>query len=513
MPNLLGRRIPTSAILQSAPRVSTGSSIGAAPSRVIGAAPTKDSGIGDVLASLGKTFENGTVRALRQAQLDKLSFGNDLSKRQATNYDPASGAILDQSLAAAAAGAGLFDPKGYALTRSVADTERNGIDSPLSSALQAGVGGFRNTTEFARREFANDLTKQGLQEQTKLAMNAAQEATKMRLAESTLEQVNGPNGPQFVRRSDAVGQTPILGMDQQKGTLAGALIPNMTPLEQKEMVLGRAPTPDPYNATLPDGSTVPATVGAGGEITDLNTGQRIPKVTTLGKLTANSADGLGSNDAIGKDVLAGRISTEKAVGLIDSLTTELDKPNAGVSVGFLGSMSEVANNIRSQVEAGSKAIGGMSAKDEMRGNDPRAVEVRQTLDKVMSENQVTFKALQAQGIDTARIRALIEDLAYAQAKANDPSGRVSNQDVERAGRQVGMGLGDPVAMKAVLGDLKERTIQSQEIRERTSTPFLGSGKSIPAWDSPILRGRKGAAAAPAAGGAPPSNLKQKYGLE
>lgn len=512
MPNLLGRRIPASAIVQAAPRPGTSSSLAPQAPQVVGGSANAPSGVGDVLAALGKNFQNGTARALQQEQLTKLADANELTRIVAGSIG-ADGAITNPQNASIAAALGALDPNKFGRMAAIQAATTGGVDSQKAAEYLTGLGEYRNTPLYGERDFANKVTMQGMQEATKLRMNEAQEATKLRLAESTLEQVDTPEGPKFVRRGDAVGQSPILGLDQRKGSLAGALIPTLTPQQQQDFVLGRAPAPEVYNATRPDGSTVPATVGPSGGIVDLNTGEKIPQVTTMGRLQATTADGLGSSSTIGKEILEGRINTERAVKLIDNLSTELEKPNAGVSVGFLGSVSEVANNIRSQVEAGAKAAGGLSARDEMRGSDPRAVEIRTTVDRVMNENQQQFRALQQQGIDTAKIRALIEDLAYAQAKANDPSGRVSNQDVERAGRQVGMGLGDPVAMKSVLGDLRERTIQGQEIRERNSAPFLGSGKTVPAWD--FLAGRKAppAATAGAAPSAAPGNLKQKYGLE
>jgi hypothetical protein len=277
------------------------------------------------------------------------------------------------------------------------------------------------------------------------------------------------------------------------------LLPTLPEARKTDFAFG-AQSPGELGNVSVNGQTLPAFARPDGFF--LPGGGKIEgKVDSFGKLAATTADGLSGSEGVGKQVLDGRISTERAVSLIDNLTTELNKPNSGVSVGFLGSLSEVANNIRSQVESGAKAIGGLSARDELRGSDPQAREVAGTVDRVMQENAGKFAALQQQGIDTAKVRALIEDLAYAQAKANDPSGRVSNQDVERAGRQVGMGLGDPIAMKQVLADLRQRTIEGQEIRERNSQAFT-KGKPLPAWNSPILQGRPGTTpppAAPAAG--------------
>ena len=508
MPTFLGRRVPTSAIMGQAPRPYT--SPGATSMRAA-SAPMGD--LSKAIAGLGSTFANGTQTALRQEQLTKLADTNELTRMVAGSIGP-DGIIADPRNASIAASLGAMDPTKYGRLQAIQAATTGGVDSPKAAEFLTGLGEYRSTPLYGERDFANKVTMQGMQEATKLRMNDAQEQTKMRLADSTLETVITPEGPRLVRRSDAVGQSPLISADQTKAIVQNELLPTL-PAERKADFAFGAQSPGELGNVSVGGRSMPAFARADGFFTP-GGGKIEGQVDSFGKLTATTADGLSGDSGVGKDVLAGRINTERAVGLIDGLKTELDKPNSGVSVGFLGSLSEVANNIRSQVESGAKALGGLSAKDELRGNDPQAREVAGTVDRVMKENATQFAALQQQGIDTARVRALIEDLAYAQAKANDPSGRVSNQDVERAGRQVGMGLGDPVAMKEVLKELRERTISGQEIRERNSSAFLKSGQSLPAWNSPIMQGRPGRAA-PAAGAPPPagqpSSLKQKYGLE
>lgn len=509
MPTFLGRRVPTSAIVGQAPRPYTAP---AAPSMRTAQAPTGD--LAKAISSLGTTFANGTQNALRQEQLTKLQDGNELT-RMVANSIGADGVIADPRNASIAAALGAMDPTRYGRLQAIQAATTGGVDSPKAAEFLTGLGEYRSTPLYGERDFANKVTMQGMQEATKLRMNDAQEATKLRIADSTLETVITPEGPRLVRRGDAVGQSPLISMDQTKALTAQEVLPTVSPERRADFALG-AQSPGELGNVSVGGRTMPAFARPDG-FYSLGGGRIEGQVDSFGKLVAPSADGLGSSDKIGAEVLAGRNSTERAVGLIDGLQAELDKPNSGVSVGFLGSLSEVANNIRSQVESGAKALGGLSAKDELRGNDPQAAEVRGTVDRVMQENASRFAALQQQGIDTARIRALIEDLAYAQAKANDPSGRVSNQDVERAGRQVGMGLGDPVAMKEVLKELRERTITGQEIRERNSSAFLKSGQSLPAWNSPIMQGRPGRAAPPAGastapGGAatPPAGTRLRF---
>lgn len=509
MPTFLGRRVPTSAIVGQAPRPYTAAP---APSmRTAQAAPMGD--LSKAIAGLGANFANGTQRALQQEQLTKLTDQNELVRMYA-NAVGTDGMITDPRAFSITSGLGVSDPSKLARANAVVGHGRDGPGSTMGTNALYALGEGNKTQKFFDESFANEIAKQGMQEATKLRMVDAQEAANTRRADMALETVMTPEGPRMVRRSAAVGQAPLVSADQNKAIVQNELLPTL-PLDRKTDFAFGAQSPGDLGNVSVGGVTMPAFVRPDGYYAP-GGGKIEGKVDSFGKLTATTADGLSGDSGVGKDVLAGRINTERAVGLIDGLQTELDKPNSGVSVGFLGSLSEVANNIRSQVESGAKALGGLSARDELRGADPQAREVAGTVDRVMQENSARFAALQQQGIDTARIRALIEDLAYAQAKANDPSGRVSNQDVERAGRQVGMGLGDPVAMKEVLKELRERTITGQEIRERNSSAFLKSGQSLPTWNSPIMQGRPGRAAppagAPAPGGAttPPAGTRLRF---
>lgn len=501
MPTFLGRRVPTSAIMGQAPRPYT--SPGATSMR---AAPAPMGDLSKAIAGLGSTFANGTQTALRQEQLTAAADKNEGLRLGLGAIDPVTGEITNAGSYARAAAMGAVDPSKQASALAQVVARAGGVDSPRLQEIMTADGNYRNTPLYGERDFANKVTMQGMQEATKLRMNDAQEATKLRLADNALATVLTPDGPRYVRTGEAVGQAPLISADQTKAIVQNELLPTL-PAERKADFAFGAQSPGELGNVSVGGRSMPAFARADGFFTP-GGGKIEGQVDSFGKLTATTADGLSGDSGVGKDVLAGRINTERAVGLIDGLKTELDKPNSGVSVGFLGSLSEVANNIRSQVESGAKAIGGLSAKDELRGNDPQAREVAGAVDRVMQENATRFAALQQQGIDTARVRALIEDLAYAQAKANDPSGRVSNQDVERAGRQVGMGLGDPVAMKEVLSDLRERTITGQEIRERNSSAFLKSGQSLPAWNSPIMQGRPGRA--PAAGAPPAAGARLRF---
>lgn len=79
--------------------------------------------------------------------------------------------------------------------------------------------------------------------------------------------------------------------------------------------------------------------------------------------------------------------------------------------------------------------------------------------------------LRENGIQSAQLRSLFVNLAYAMAQANEPGGRFATQDVENAMRQIGATQGDPVALRRILGTTTER-IQSRMENMRQMTPFF-----------------------------------------
>ena len=91
-------------------------------------------------------------------------------------------------------------------------------------------------------------------------------------------------------------------------------------------------------------------------------------------------------------------------------------------------------------------------------------------------------------------------MAYAIAKAQDPGGRISVDDIRRAAETVGASLMDPRAADAVLADLGNRIEMNQTIRERVTRQMYPKTQT-PGGPAPAAPGQPAApTASPPAGG-------------
>jgi hypothetical protein len=262
--------------------------------------------------------------------------------------------------------------------------------------------------------------------------------------------INGQ--PTFVSRSRAISDAlrPVISATEAEGTIRLNQEPNMTS-EQRATAGGYAVKP-PSNLWV--GATA---TGAMEPTMDGRTGVQTgaPIVGPVKKLEGESTDGLTGNDTIDRQRLESRVATEQLVAGAERLKTELSKPNAGGAVGYLGTLARGVNDLRAQMEATTRVLGGEKladalAKPEIKG----AVET------------VTAKLTQQLGIDSSIIRSQVQDLAYMIAKQQDPGGRVSTDDVRRAAETLGANLMDPAAMSAVLTNIQTRAQENHGIRER-----------------------------------------------
>jgi hypothetical protein len=493
MPTFLGRRVPTSAIVASAPRPYT--TPGASSPRVA-QAPVGD--LAKLVGGLGTTFANGTQTALRQEQLTKLADANELTRMVASSIG-ADGIVTNPQTASIAAALGAMDPTKYGRLQAIQAATTGGVDSPKAAEFLTGLGEYKSTPLYGERDFANKVALQGMQEATKLRMNDAQEATKLRLADSSLETVVTPEGPRLVRRSDAVGQSPVLSTDQVKAGVLGGLAPTLSVPEQKALTGVTPQSPELYVGTTASG-TMPVTPKAGGGFANAQTGEVITEpLSSVGKLVATTNDGLKPTDEPNRALRDAQVSTVQALKSIESLKTELAKPNAGAAMGAVGGLAAGLNYIRAQTEAAAKALNPKSLgfKDEIGAED-----VANTIDNAFRSNATLISKARELGIDHAVLRSQIQNLAYVIAKANDPGGRISGQDAQSAIEQIGGALGDPGAMSAVLDNLGQNLQRQYDAKDEVFRRTYGDKIAVPRIG--------GAAAAPAAGG---SSLKQKYGLE
>lgn len=364
----------------------------------------------------------------------------------------------------------------------------------------------RDTMSVPGANYGN--TVQGTQAAEANKRNIAQMTTDRTLAQqqrqfdNTFETVMNPTTgkPELVARSQAAGRQPFLPLSQVQGGILQQDTPTLTP-EQRARAGGYEPkapanlwvyrTPDGGQGTTADGKT------------DLQTGAPLPPNTPVMKLEGANTEGLTGNTTVDQMLLKSRNSKDMAVAMIDRLSNTLSQPNAAQSVGYLGTLARGFNDLRAQSEATVRLFGGELATQAFSNPENRAA-VDGVMRQVFGDPQVTAKAQQL-GINSAIIRSQVQDLAYMIAKTQDPSGRVSTDDIRRASETVAATIMDPQSSVAVLADLKNRVVTSHDIFERNTRamyPRVNSGSApAPAGAPPA------APAAPVAGQNDPLGIR------
>lgn len=447
----------------------------------IGAAAPND-GLGAVMAGLGKTLFGDTLSpALKREQLQKLVDENEVRKSFVGNVD-ATGNITDPRVGTIGAALSVIDPTKMGRMQALEATRSGGVDNPRAAEILTGLGEYRNTPVYGEREFGN-----------RLAIQQAQEATKLRIDDNKLVETQGPNGPVYTRQSAAVGQTPgATSVDQVRARELTSALPTATPVQRDNFVWGKQDPGELGVATLPGGRTLPV-FARGDGVFDAQSGQKITDpIISIGKLAATSADALKPNSSAQNNLMETRVAARTATTAIDNLDQLLAAPQAGAAVGWIGRGASIFNDIRAQTEAATKMIspGGLAAEVGQPGMQ-QAIDGAMT--RLFSDGNFNAKAQQL-GVQANILRSQITDLAYTIAKAKDPSGRMSNQDVDRAAEIIGGSLMDPAAGRQVLAAVKQQIAAGQAIREEEYSRMFGGG------------GAPAASAAPP--GAPPTGPRQ-----
>lgn len=333
---------------------------------------------------------------------------------------------------------------------------------------------YGTTGQAFAQEQADKIKMQGMQEATKLRIAAnelekqrMQEATKLRVADSALESVDGPNGPTYVRRSDAVGQRPLLSTDQVRAREATSVLPTVSPERRVDFALGTPAQKKPSTYVV---NGRPFITNDG--VTDAQTGAPLPRGGYLANTQGSATETGAGGDGTKRLVADRRIGTQTALAGLDNLDRLLSEPNANAAVGWLGQGASMFNNARAQVEAAVQqfAPGGLAA--EIR--DPSVVQSIDGVVNTLVGNPAFNARAQALGIQANVLRSQIQDLAYTLAKAYDPEGRMSNQDVERAGDIIGRSIMDPVAGRAVLKATRDGIVQRHMIAEQEYNRMFGT---------------------------------------
>lgn len=421
-----------------------------------------DSGLGATMAALGKTLFGDTLTpALKREQAQKLVDENQVRKAWVENPD-------NSAVGSIGAALGVIDPTKLGRMRALEAFRREGAESEDGQRALVGLGEYRNTPLYGERDFAN-----------KLAIQQAQEATKLKIDDNKLVETQGPNGPVYTRQHAAVGQTPgATSVDQVRARAITGALPTATPAQRDSFIWGKQDPGELGVATLPGGRTLPV-FARGDGIFNAQDGSRVTEpVSSIGKLAATSADAFKPNGTAQNTLMETRVAARTAMSAIDNLDQLLAAPNSGAAVGWIGRGASIFNDIRAQTEAATKLMspGGLAAEVGQPGMQ-QAIDGAMT--KLFSDGNFNAKA-QQMGVQANILRSQIQDLAYTIAKAKDPSGRMSNQDVERAAEIIGGSLMDPAAGRQVLATVKQQIAAGQNIREEEYARMWGNQGGAPA---------------------------------
>jgi len=338
----------------------------------------------------------------------------------------------------------------------------------------------------------------GRSEATKRDIAKGVENTRLTIAANEPRTAIVDGVPTGVRTKDYYGLPASVPLSEQQGATARTAMSQPGGLDAaspatRAFVGADAKTDNLYTAALPDGTTVPVTQRPDG-LYHAQTGVKLPDdVSAVARLAPTDVNALKPNDPIVKELNATRTNTRIAIAQIDKIDKLLSHPDAGASVGYIGKTAGLYNGIRAQFEAAARLAGGTDLRGELTGDPSLGQSVTASVNKIFADPAFNAQA-QSLGISSAILTSQISDLAYSIAKARDPSGRMSNQDVEKAAESVGASLMDPVAGRAVLAEVKNGLIQAQYIREETMKETYGTSK-FPTTLNPGAR----PAAAPAAG--------------
>lgn len=173
----------------------------------------------------------------------------------------------------------------------------------------------------------------------------------------------------------------------------------------------------------------------------LHRGDRLVEGSNL----SGSTDDLGVTGGEMVKLREAEISTQNFVDTVgDALTMLEESPDINT---FAARGAAFVNNLQQEANALAGAMG---------------IEVDPDLINP-DEYEGTFDEL---GIENARMRSMITSLAYSQAIANNPDGRISNADLSRAIDEIGGSAADPRAFRQVLLDVANRTVRAYQNRHK-----------------------------------------------
>jgi len=208
---------------------------------------------------------------------------------------------------------------------------------------------------------------------------------------------------------------------------------------------------------MPDGSIQTVMTDPQGNFFNLEGGsiqvganERLIEGTTL----SGGMDDLGIGNAEARQMRDAEVATRSFMATaLDALNLLNQEPDINT---FTAAAAGTINNLQQEAKALARNVG---------------VEFDESL-LDPSKYSGTFDRL---GIQNARMKSMVTSLAYTQALANNPDGRVSNADLTRAIEEVGGSAADPRAFAKTLMDVAQRTDRRFKIdyETRFKKPFDG----------------------------------------
>lgn len=355
-----------------------------------------------------------------------------------------------------------------------------------------------STEGIAARALAGQLERDRINNETRIAAENQREqariAAQQRQFDNSFETVVGGDGvPRLIPRSQVpsamdAGGSALASTDQVAGNRLAQNWNSLTP-DQQNMRMGVTPTArsaQNYFVVDQSGNRVGQGTTVDGGRTDSNSGQQIVlqpgqsiQTATVQAQSIGEAGRMEAPTAQQVQLTEAESTVRTTLGRIRNMQTMLSDPNADQSLGIVGRIARFGNEAAVQMRALSRAI---TQTDREQDVTREGSSVQSALDA--ATDQIfgdRFRQLQGTATNTAVMRSAIQDLAYAIAKAQDPSGRLSNQDVVAALQTLGAADGDPTVMSRVLDRVGSDLVNQHNTRVQTFrgtfpnvSPNLGS---------------------------------------
>jgi hypothetical protein len=173
---------------------------------------------------------------------------------------------------------------------------------------------------------------------------------------------------------------------------------------------------------------------------------------------------------------------EEVGSLFENMTLRGQDPRE--AVGTAGRLNMFASNLIDTM----KGVGA-SAFDFLKQVNPLTGETTfvPAADKasLVSDIRVEVPA----GMDAAAYRSAVIELAFAVAKINDPSGRLSDNDFRTAMEQVGANSGSPETLMNTVMNLSTRSLRSYN--ESVASAVAMAKEAVPEWSEQSIKKRLG----------------------